>query len=405
MLGFVFLLLSCFVAVQTKPKEDTFVPYLTTQRKTRVGFSSTPGSATASTSASSPSSSSGAGVSRWFTKNILEPLTGPQIPDHTIKDYYFFLIATLNDGSGQYLGMFQQWWPISELQELASQAAGGVGSGGSRAVAGGGNAYESQAEAKKQEAVTAKVKKDYAGAARAYVETAKLFEKSGSQFNMMEAASAYEDAFKAYNMTSQTAPGIQCLENAARLFRSNDRGGSRAAKIYSQLGDLLKSQDPKRAVEMHREAAELYKSESDGRALYATVKEAELLCTLNGFSRAFKLYDETIIPETQKVDILKYTTRDHILNAMLAHLGETSGDWVVFEKDLGRYEDLCPDFRSGARGHDLLQALARAERQHDAIAFQGACQEFDRLQSGGMPDWQVGLLLKEKKKLEDGALL
>ena len=58
--------------------------------------------------------------------------------------------------------------------------------------------------------------------------------------------------------------GIQCLENAARLFKSNDRGGSRAAKIYSQLGDLLKAQDPKRAMEMHREAAELYKSDGDG---------------------------------------------------------------------------------------------------------------------------------------------
>lgn len=42
------------------------------------------------------------------------------------------------------------------------------------------------------------------GAARAYVEAAKSYEKSGSDFNTMEAAGAYEDAFKAYNMVQQT---------------------------------------------------------------------------------------------------------------------------------------------------------------------------------------------------------
>lgn len=59
-------------------------------------------------------------------------------------------------------------------------------------------------------------------------------------------------------------PGIKCLENAARLFRKNERGGSRAAKIYTQLGDLMKTQDIKKAVEMYRESAELFKSEGDG---------------------------------------------------------------------------------------------------------------------------------------------
>jgi len=126
---------------------------------------------------------------------------------------------------------------------------------------------------------------------------------------------------------------------------------------------------------------------------------------LGEYAQAFRLYDQTIIPETQSQDILRYTTREHVLNAMLAHLGENGGDWIVFEKDLELYEDICSDFRAGARGHDLLRALAKAEREHDAAAFQGACQEFDRLQTGGMPDWQVGLLLKEKKKLEDGHLL
>lgn len=102
------------------------------------------------------------------------------------------------------------------------------------------------------------------GAGKAYVDTAKLLEKSGTPFNLMEAASAYEDAFKAYNMAKQTGPALQCLEKAANLFRTHERGGSRAARVYSQLGDLLKAQDAKRAISMYQEAIELFKSEGDG---------------------------------------------------------------------------------------------------------------------------------------------
>ncbi|KAF9182088.1 hypothetical protein BGZ50_005133 [Haplosporangium sp. Z 11] len=396
MLGIVFLLLSCVVAVQTKPKSETFVPFLTTQRRARLSNSSASRGATAS--GTSSSSTNSGGVSRWFTRNILEPLTGPRVPEHTITDYYFFQLATLNDGSGSYLGMFQQWWVLTELQEVTEK------NGGASSPDGQGNVYEAQAEAQKQVAIQAKIKKDYHGAARAYVEAAKQYEKSGSKFNLMEAAGAYEDAFKAYNMAKQMGPGIQCLENAARLFKSHDRGASRAAKVYNQLGDLIKVQDTRRAMEMYRESAELFKSEGDGRSLHATIRQTELLCVLHEYASAFSLYNEVIIPETQSQEILQYTTRDHILNAILAHLGATHGDWIVFEKDLDMFEEKCLDFH-GSRGQSVLRRLAKAMRDHDAVAFQEGCQEFDRLRSGGMADWQVGMLLKEKRKLEEGDLL
>lgn len=338
-------------------------------------------------------------MSRWFNRNILAPLTGPRVPEHTVTDYYFFQIATLLDGSGQYLGAFHQWWTISELQEVGGGSGGSGGSSDAQA-----GLLETQAEFRKQEAVQAKIKKDYMGAGRAYVDTAKLLEKSGTPFNLMEAASAYEDAFKAYNMAKQTGPALQCLEKAANLFRTHERGGSRAAKVYSQLGDLLKAQDAKRAISMYQEAIELFKSEGDGRSLHVSIQLAELLCVVHEFSKAYALYQDTIIPETLRQDILQYTTRDHILNAVLAHLGATRGDWIALEKDIDQYEDICPDFRA-SRGNGLLRGLARAEREHDGVAFQRACQEFDQLSSKGMPDWQVGLLLEEKKKLEAGELL
>ncbi|KAG0247452.1 hypothetical protein BG011_001453, partial [Mortierella polycephala] len=113
--------------MQTKPKSDTFVPFLTTQRKARLSNSS--GSPTATTSRTSPSSTS-SGVSRWFTRNVLEPLTGPRVPEHTLTDYYFFQLATLNDGSGSYLGMFQQWWVLTELQEVTEKNGGASSSDG-----------------------------------------------------------------------------------------------------------------------------------------------------------------------------------------------------------------------------------------------------------------------------------
>ncbi|KAG0300883.1 hypothetical protein BGZ98_008792 [Dissophora globulifera] len=403
MLPFFVLLLSGVVAFQTKPKQDTFAPFIISQRKARIGAS---GSNSASSGAGG-ASAAGQGISGWLSRNILEPLTGgPRVPDYTISDYYLFTIATLNDGSGQYLGLFQQWWTLSELQEVDSSGAslGGSGSSGSRSGNGNGNVLEAQAEGRKQEAVQAKIRKDYHGAARAYVDAAKLFEKSGTEFNLMEAAGAYEDAFKSYQMAKQTGPAIQCLENAARLFRTHARGGSRAAKIYNQLGDLYKNQDARKALEMYREASELYQSESDGRALHATIRQAEQMCILHDYEKAFLLYKDTIIPETMSQDILQYTTRDHIVNAVIAHLGATSGDWIVLERDVEHFEEICHDFRT-SRGDAVLKSLARAEREHDARAFQDACVEFDRLRTGGMADWQVGLLLEEKKKLEDGSLL
>ncbi|KAG0195787.1 hypothetical protein BGX28_000611 [Mortierella sp. GBA30] len=248
MLGFLFLLLSCVVAVQTKPKQETFVPFLTTQRKSRVS------SGPISTASSSTPSSGG--VSRWFTRNILEPLSGgPRVPEHTITDYYFFHLATVNDGSGSYLGLFHQWWVLTELQEVSGSGAQGHVQA---------NGYETQAEARKQEAVQAKIKKDYVGAARAYIDAAKLYVKAGSQFNLLEAGGAYEDAFKAYNMAKQTGPAVECLETAAGLFRANSSGGSKAAKIYNQLGDLHKAQDPRKAMELYRQAAELFQCDGDG---------------------------------------------------------------------------------------------------------------------------------------------
>ncbi|KAG0344528.1 hypothetical protein BG004_004381 [Podila humilis] len=400
MLGLVFLVLTAVVAVQTKPPKETFVTFITTDRKSRVAAakSGTSPSILGSTSSSSPSSG---GVSRWFTRNIIAPLTGPRVPEHNVTDYYFFQIATLLDGSGQYLGAFNQWWTISELQEVGGTISSGAGGSVSNGQAG---LIEAQAESRKHDAVQAKIKKDYMGAGKAFVDAAKLHEKSGSAFNLMEAATAYEDAFKAYNMAKLTGLALQCLEKSADLFKTNERGGSRAARVYAQLGELLKVQDVKRAIAMYREAIELFKSENDGRALHVTIQLAELMCVAHEFSKAFSLYEDTIIPETLRDDILQYTTRDHVLNAILAHLGATKGNWVELERDVDRFEDMSPDFRS-SRGNGMLRDLARAEREHDAGAFQKACQAFNQMSSKGMLDWQVSLLLAEKKKLDAGELL
>ncbi|KAF9971124.1 hypothetical protein BGZ65_010617, partial [Modicella reniformis] len=161
MLSLLCLLLSGVVAVQTKPKQETFAPFLVSQR--RITSSST------SSGVTSSSSGGRRGITGWFSRNILEPLgAGPRVPEHTITDYFFFHMAKLNDGSGLYLGIFQQWWVVSELQEVTDGTTRG------------GNEYEEQAEAKKREAVQAKIKKDYPTAAKRYVEAAKLFEKSGT---------------------------------------------------------------------------------------------------------------------------------------------------------------------------------------------------------------------------------
>lgn len=150
MLALICLLFTGVVTAQTKPKQETFVPFLTTQRKSLVSSSSS-GSTSSNTGGGGGvgGGGRGGGISGWFSRNILEPLgAAPRVPEHTITDYFFFHLAKLNDGSGLYIGMLQQWWVISELQEVSSTNGSG------------GNAYEAQAEAKKQGAAQAKLKKD-----------------------------------------------------------------------------------------------------------------------------------------------------------------------------------------------------------------------------------------------------
>jgi len=57
---------------------------------------------------------------------------------------------------------------------------------------------------------------------------------------------------------------IQHLEKAAEMFASIERGGSRAARLYTTLGDTVKAKDNAKAAEVYGKAAELYASEGDG---------------------------------------------------------------------------------------------------------------------------------------------
>ncbi|KAF9364509.1 hypothetical protein BGX34_001339 [Mortierella sp. NVP85] len=390
MLGFLFLLLSGVVAVQTKPDKDSFAPFWAKHRRlleqsitSRASGSSTP-----------PGESRGGGAFGWLQRKInegMDRVQALQMPEHTIEDCFFFQLAKMNDGTGSYIGMFQSWWVLSELQEVDPRRNN--------------LSRESQADNKKQEAVQAKIKKDYGGAGKKYVEAAKLYQAQGNQFNLFEAAAAYEEAYKAYNMDKKNENlAIQNLEKAAEIFASIERGGSRAARLYTTLGDTVKAKDSAKAAEVYGKAAELYASEGDGRALHTTIRQAEQLCILHQYDKAYPLYDNTIIPQTLTQDILRYTTRDHILNAMIAHLAVTKGDWVVFKKDLERYQEMCADFNSST-ARCVLEKLANAEHEHDSDAFTAACQEFNRLSSGGMQDWQVSILLEEKRKMEESVLL
>lgn len=63
------------------------------------------------------------------------------------------------------------------------------------------------------------------------MESAKLFEKSGTQFNLMEAAGAYEDAFKAYNMAKQHGMTHALGHGRAATHKLTISGGSNAVKM------------------------------------------------------------------------------------------------------------------------------------------------------------------------------
>ncbi|KAG0247797.1 vesicular-fusion protein S17, partial [Actinomortierella ambigua] len=267
-------------------------------------------------------------------------------------------------GAGSYLGVFGQWFVISEIQGTRKSIGRSATGGGSATAAVDGadqsNGLEAQAEAEKERAVQAKIKKDYVGAGKAYVAAARKFEQSGTDFNRWQAGTAFEDAYKAFNMAKKTSDAIASLEQAARLFKSSGRQGSKAAGVYNSLGDILKKNNegyvanPRRAMEMYKEAAELYQSDSDRRFIQASVRQAEMACLCKEWGIAYDVYQRVVIPESQSEELLRYTIRDHVFNSILCHFGATSGDWIVMRRDIDQGLDLAPDF-AGSRGHRLLE--------------------------------------------------
>ncbi|KAG0240404.1 hypothetical protein BGW41_007012 [Actinomortierella wolfii] len=399
MLPLILLALTGFVAYQTKPNAQTFEDFITNNAN----------ASTTTSSGTSGQGGGGGGGSNWFTRNILRPLTGrPRIPEYTMTDYVFFWVASLKSGAGSYIGIFGQWFVISETQGTRRSIERSVTGGGAAGESDQSNALEAQAEAEKERAVQAKLRKDYAGAGWAFIAAAKKFEQTGTDFNRWQAASAYEDAYKAFNMAKKTSDAISCLEQAARLFKSSGRQASKAAGVYNSLGDILKKNNegyvanPRRAMEMYKEAAELYKGDGDKRFIHASIRQAEMACQCKEWNIAYDLYQRVVIPEAQNEEILRYTIRDHVFNSILSHFGATSGDWIVMRRDIDQGLDDAPDF-AGSRGHRLLEALIKAEEQKDVDGFQEACRQYDQL--GPLLPWQIELLLDAKRKLDSGDLL
>ncbi|KAG5460373.1 MAG: hypothetical protein BJ554DRAFT_7588, partial [Olpidium bornovanus] len=198
-LGYLLLAGAAYVAYRTNPDPKSFRTFLENdpEKQQRSG--------------------GGGRKGKSFFSKLLAPLQKHSVPNYTVDNYALFSVATVCDSSGAtFLGVFGTWWLLS-----SSSSSSSASSADSTDFASGGGAAagEDRAALERQKAVGHKGRRDYRSAASAFYNAGKLFELASSEassarpgsgeFEAHEAATAFEEASKCYNM---------CNEEGARGF-------------------------------------------------------------------------------------------------------------------------------------------------------------------------------------------
>ncbi|CAG8607910.1 6913_t:CDS:2, partial [Ambispora leptoticha] len=317
-----------------------------------------------------------------FFNDILS--SKPRVPDFKRDDYLCFSIVTLSDGSATYLGFLGNWFVLSQVILVKNKKtargwfSGGGGSSSNSSSKGEElemQKLENLAINEKDQAIKAKGACNYESAAKYYLSAAKRFQSIGGDYNQIEAAGCYENAYLAFQQTKQTAKALQALETAASIYEVHDKRANRAARVYEQLAELYKNKksdqfDLEKALMMHQKAAELFEREDDGRHLFSLISQTELAAELGRYEEAIKILE----------NVTATAANDRVLSF--------------------KYEELCQLYPSFAdsRESKLIKKLIESKNAYDTSAFATACQEYDALTP--FPPWQIEILLQTKKSLE-----
>ncbi|CAG8833194.1 21157_t:CDS:2, partial [Gigaspora margarita] len=345
--------------------------------------------------------SSASSSSRELFKFFNKLLVGQSaVPEFILDNYILFSIVKLKDGSATYLGLLDKWYLMSKIEIVGKNRKSISFIREKKAeTATESQVLEGMAYKEKEDAIRAKGKRDFQTSSRCFLSAAKYFQKIGDDYNLLEAAGCYEDAYKSLQQLNQLDKALKALETAASIYEKNDRQHSRAARTYESLAEQHKkitnpNRNLEKALAMHKKAAELFELDSDGRYLFSLISQAELSAELGYYEQGIILFEQ-IAATTANDSLLNFRVKDHVFWQCLCIIA--LDDWVRLEKQLAQSSESYPSF-TDSRECEFVNSLIAAKNSYDPSAFATACKKYDQLTK--LTPWQTNILLKAKKGLE-----
>jgi len=353
MMKLILLAALCFVCYKTNPDEKSFKKFMEQKRKEKTSTTN----------------------SKVLNKvnNVISQAIAP-LPHYTYTNYSLCSICSLDNGL-IFIGICNSWYPLSAL--AGSQS----------------NQEQSSAEVEKEleDYVTSgnkeKAQKNYNEAAKLYIKAAQGYEK---QRNNYEAAINYENAFKAYQSDENYSRAYENAKTSARLFASNDRTLSRAARLYESMAQISKKQkDIKTAFENYSHAINLYnRMDGNNGGMQTRLAQANLAAEMGGSyaDKAIELYED-IAKRSVDEPLLKYNVTSAIGKATLLNMDKfVSRDNIkAISGILGKYIDAYPAFENSAE-YDLCHDIDLAFTNGDSEKVKNLCMKYK--QTHNLSEWE-----------------
>jgi len=347
----------CFVCYKTNPDEKSFKKYMEQKRKEKTSTTN----------------------SKLLNKvnNVISQAIAP-LPNYTYTNYSLCSICTLDNGL-MFIGICNSWYPLSSI-------AGNQG-----------NQEQSSAEVEKEleEYVISgnreKAQKNFNEAGKLYIKAAQGYEK---QHNSYEAAINYENAFKVYQSDENYSRAYENAKTSARLFASNDRTLSRAARLYESMAQISKKQnDLKTAFDNYTSAINIYnRMDGSSGGMQTRLAQANLAAEMGGYhaEKAIELYED-IAKRSVDEPLLKYNVTSVLGKATLLNLNKSvsKDNFDTFSATLGRYIDAYPVFEGSAE-YDLCHDVDLAITTGNADKVRDLCMKYK--QTHNLSEWESTII-------------
>jgi len=321
----------CVVCYKTNPDEKSFKKYMEQKRKEKTSTTN----------------------SKVLNKmnNLLSQAVAP-LPNYTYQNYSICSVCTVQPNGPTFLGICNSWYPISGEKKQEEQ-------------------LDAEAEKKLEEMVISgnkeKAQKNYNEAAKLYIKAAQGYEKESNNY---EAALNYENAFKSFQSDENYSRALDSAKNAAKLFATQERTYSRAARIYESMAQISKKQkDLKGAFDNYTSAINLYNRMDGHSGMQTRIAQGNLGAEIGGYhaENAIDIFED-IAKRSVDEPLLKFNVTNCLGKASLLSLNKcvTKNNLNSLPSILGKYVQDYPVFEDSAEYklcHDVDLALSNNDTQ------------------------------------------